>query len=682
MAEGTTDLDILRSKIVEQGERVDALKASNASKEELDESIGELRDLKEKLRQAIEELRGADFDESKRNQELRSNLDSVLLQRFFVVPSFEIYGGIAGLFDLGPPGCGLRDNIISFWKRHFILEESMLEIATVSLTPESVLKTSGHVDRFTDYMVKETKTGECFRADKLLEEHIETLLEDISIPDSERKKHLAIHSRADDFSREELSQMLKQYSVLSPTGGEIGEPYPFNLMFETQIGPSGKFRGFMRPETAQGIFTNFKRLLECNGSKIPFAAAQIGTAYRNEISPRAGLLRVREFVLAEIEHFVHPQDKSHPKFELVGDEVMNLLPQAGQGKGEDQMVLKTIKVALEEGMVGNETLAYFMARTQQFLLKVGIKKELLRFRQHKANEMAHYASDCWDAEIKTSYGWIECVGHADRSCFDLERHAAVSKTDLSAHIVYDEPKMVETIKADINKGKIGPKYRKEAGKVLAALNGVGKAEAMEIQRQLDSEGKAIVRSAEGEFEIDSSMVKYEIVTEKKSGEKFIPAVIEPSFGIGRILYAVLEHAFYTRDGDEQRRVFGLKPSMAPTKVSILPLSNHADFKSYVDTVSRELTKRGIAVNVDNSSAFIGRRYARADEIGIPFGVTIDFDTVQSQSVTIRERDSLTQIRVSLDELYEVISRLVNETLSWEEAYEVYPKFFTQETTTS
>lgn len=520
---------------------------------------------------------------------IREGLDKVLLGRFFVVPSFEIYGGVSGLFDFGPPGCMLKDNIISAWRRHFVLEEMMLEVSTSTLTTQQVLKTSGHVDKFTDFMVRDDKTGDCFRADKLLEDHIDALvLGDAMMSDADRRQHLAVKSKADDYDVKQLHEKLTEYGVKAPgTNNGISEPFPFNLMFETQIGPMGKSVGYMRPETAQGIFTNFKRLLEYNGAKLPFASAQIGTAYRNEISPRAGLLRVREFTLAEIEHFVHPEDKSHHKFARVAETVLPLLPKTSQGDGVEQVQFLSAADAVSSGMVDNETLAYFMVRTYMFLTQIGMKTEFIRFRQHKDNEMAHYATDCWDAEIKSSYGWIECVGHADRSAFDLKAHAKVTKVDLSAHIVYDEPRIVDKLVRNINRGKLGPMFRKDAKKVVEILEGYDHSKAMAVETTLASEGSLTVSNCDGEeFVITRDMVSYKIVSEKTSGEKFVPGVIEPSFGIGRILYSLLEHAFWVRDNDEDRRVLSFRPRIAPIKVAILPLSNNAVFAPFSELLSK------------------------------------------------------------------------------------------------
>jgi glycyl-tRNA synthetase len=271
----------------------------------------------------------------------------------------------------------------------------MLEVSCAAMTPHVVLHTSGHVDRFTDYMVRDTKnTDLVYRADKLLEEVIDKKIEESKdMSETDRNELLTIRSAAGSYNKDQLSAAFKRFNIVSPdTGNPLTEPFAFNLMFTTSIGPTGKLVGYLRPETAQGIFVNFRRLLDYNQNKMPFAAAQIGLAFRNEIAPRSGLLRVREFSLAEIEHFVHPNEKQHPKFSDTADLVLPLLPREDQ-HGEEKVTKLTARDAVAKGVVDNETLAYYLARTQLFLLAIGIKYEKLRFRQHKHNEMAHYASD-------------------------------------------------------------------------------------------------------------------------------------------------------------------------------------------------------------------------------------------------------------------------------------------------
>lgn len=314
----------------------------------------------------------------------------------FVVPAFEIHGGVGGLYDYGPPGCAVKENILQLWRQHFILEDGLLQIECTTLTPHPVLKASGHVDKFEDLMVKDTKTGECYRADKLLEDFIDNLLEkDKEMTSARREELRKIAAQAGSYKKDEIQVKFQELGIKAPaTGNDLTAPFEFNLMFQTNIGPSGNVVGFLRPETAQGMFVNFRRLYDYNNGKMPMGVAQIGSAYRNEIAPRGGLLRVREFTMAEIEFFVSPDNKKHTKFDTVKDLRLNLFPgdhQIGDGK----TVTPTLEEAVSSGVINNETLAYFMARTSLFLQKIGIKPEGLRFRQHLKTEMAHYACDCW-----------------------------------------------------------------------------------------------------------------------------------------------------------------------------------------------------------------------------------------------------------------------------------------------
>ena len=250
----------------------------------------------------------------------RAKMEDLLKRRFFYDQSFAIYGGISGQYDFGPMGCALKANIINAWRSFFILEEQMLEVDCSMLTPEPVLKASGHVDKFADLMVKDVKNGECFRLDHLIKAHLEKIKMDKKTDEATKAKIDDIVVKLDGMTKAEMGEILNEFNMKSPlTGNDLTEPIEFNLMFQTHIGPTGLVKGFLRPETAQGIFVNFKRLLEFNQGKLPFAAAQIGNAFRNEISPRSGLIRVREFTMAEIEHFCDPNDKRHPKFETVQD---------------------------------------------------------------------------------------------------------------------------------------------------------------------------------------------------------------------------------------------------------------------------------------------------------------------------------------------------------------------------
>nr|CAB3486913.1 unnamed protein product [Digitaria exilis] len=214
----------------------------------------------------------------------RAAVTNTLERRLFFVPSFKIYGGVAGLYDYGPPGCSVKANVLASWRQHFVLEEGMLEVDCPCVTPEVVLKASGHVEKFTDLMVKDEKTGNCYRADHLLKDFCKDKLEkDHTLSPEQAEEYNKILAILDDLSAEQLGAKIREFGIVAPdTKNPLSDPYPFNLMFQTSIGPSGLSPGYMRPETAQGIFVNFKDLYYYNGNKLPFAAAQIGQAFRNE----------------------------------------------------------------------------------------------------------------------------------------------------------------------------------------------------------------------------------------------------------------------------------------------------------------------------------------------------------------------------------------------------------------
>lgn len=560
--------------------------------------------------------------------------------------------------------------MVDLWRKHFVLAENMLEMECTCLTPESVLKTSGHVDRFTDLMVKDPVTGECFRADKLLEDIIDNFLEqNPTLPAEEKEQHLRVQRQADAYSPAELDELLLKYDCKAPSGERFTPSFPFNLMFQTSIGPEGTAVGYLRPETAQGLFVNFRRLLDLNAGRTPFAAAQIGLGFRNEIAPRSGLLRVREFCMAEIEHFVNPSDKSHPNFASIAGKVLVLFGRDDQlGSG------KTTKLAIGEavasGLVNNETLGYFMARTQLYMERIGMDPERLRFRQHLTTEMAHYATDCWDLEIQSSYGWVECVGHADRACYDLDVHSKATKTPMLATEKVDPPRDIEIAKLKLNRKELGQVFKQDQRIVANALESLAEnwVDFEPVAKSLESEGKAVVEG----YEITKDMVSWSQTMKKVHEIKFTPSVIEPSFGMGRILYSLLEHSFYVRDGDEQRTVMRFNPQVAPQKCAVLPISSNPECNTVVDEIASELMDSDLATRVDKSTAALGRRYARSDELGVPFAVTVDFETLKDNTVTLRERDSMKQVRLSRDEVAPLLFRVVHKKITWEQILQKYP----------
>lgn len=612
----------------------------------------------------------------------REQLENLVKRRSIYFPAFDIYGGVAGLYDWGPTGCALKVEVESLWRRHFILREEMLEISGTCLTPHTVLKISGHVDRFCDLICEDTVTGDQYRADKLLEDWIDTKIQTVSA--EEGNKLDMIRRQADGYSSHEMREVFNQLGVTTPLGNSITDPIPFNLMFKSRIGPkevdSHDSTAYLRPETAQGIFVNFRRLLEYNAGKLPFAAAQVGLGFRNEIAPRNGLLRVREFLMGEIEHFVHPDEKNHPSFTSVTHICLPLYSRENQlGSGLVRTDLP-LGEAVSRKIVNNETLAYYMARTWLFLLQCGIQEQGIRFRQHLTTEMAHYASDCWDAEVETSYGWVECVGHADRAAFDLDAHAAASKVPLVASRRLPEKKTIECLETVPNKGLLGPAFKKRNQEVQLCLETLLKEDKIRMQNELESTGATslLLPSDNLKVNLNKEMLQFKKVIKQISEESFTPHVIEPSFGIGRIIYCLLEHCFRSRGivDQEERCFFAFPPVIAPIKVSILPISSDDRFNKPVSELKKLIIeKEQLSCKVDVSSASIGKRYARTDELGIPFAITADFDTLKDSSVTVRERDSMEQIRIgSFSEAAGVVSRLIKGEVSWKSVQESYPKF--------
>lgn len=516
-------------------------------------------------------------------------LDAMLRRRMFYTPSFEIYGGVGGLYDYGPPGCALQANIIDLWRKHFVLEEDMLEVDCTALTPHDVLKTSGHVDKFADWMCKDPKNGEILRADHFVEAILEARLKGdkeargqkveekevdpkkkkkaktaaaVKLDDAVVQEYEEVLAKIDNYDGPELGELIKKYDLKNPETGVLpSDPVAFNLMFQTSIGPSSNLAGYLRPETAQGQFLNFAKLLEFNQSQMPFASASIGKSYRNEISPRAGLLRVREFLMAEIEHFVDPEGgKKHSRFHEVENVEMVLLDRHVQLSGKTHTQKITIGQAVKDGVVDNETLGYFLARIHLFLEKIGVDQSKMRFRQHMANEMAHYATDCWDAELLTSTGWVECVGCADRSAYDLSVHAKKTGAPLVVRERLDEPKVIEEWQVDIQKKKFGPLFKKDAKTVETALEATSQEQREKLAKELADNGKIVLDVegiAGGKATIDKDSVAIEFRKRVENTREYTPNVIEPSFGIGRILYSLIEHNFWTRGsdgGDEARGV--------------------------------------------------------------------------------------------------------------------------------
>lgn len=530
------------------------------------------------------------------NKDKYESIISLAKRRGFLTPSFEIYGGVAGFYSYGPLGSVMKRNIENLWRRFYLFREGFIEIDTPTITPFEVLKASGHVDEFTDLTAVCDSCGRYFKA-------------------------------------EEIEKDGKY--VCTICNKEIKNLRYINLMFETRIGIGEERKAFLRPETAQGIFTEFHNIYRYMREKLPFGVIQIGRGYRNEIAPRQGIIRLREFSMAEAEVFFDPENKRHERFDEIKEEKIPLLI-------DGKIRKMSLDHAVKRGIIGNEALAYYMLLTYKFLIASGIDREKIRFRKHDKEELAHYARECWDAELFSDrFGWVECVGIADRTAYDLESHIKHSGSDLYAVRRLEKPKEIEVERIEVKMEKLGPLFKDKAKIVKDIL------EKMDLSRL----------NGDIELELEGNRVKipkdcYEIkrVKEISTVERFIPHVIEPSYGIDRIFFHALEHNYFeTKKGGEDYRILKLPYLIAPIKTGVFPLVSDEKLCKIGKEIYYMLTKAGIESYYDESGS-IGRRYARMDEIGTPFCITIDFDTLKDGTVTVRYRDTTDQFRIKIERL--------------------------------
>ena len=438
-------------------------------------------------------------------------------RRGFVFPSAEIYGGFSGFYDYGPVGIEIVNNIKREWWKSMVYENSnILGIGGAIITHPKVWEASGHALQFVDYLVKCKKCGQSFRADHLVEDILKKNVK----PD-----------------KKEIEEIIREINLRCPKcKGELGEVKEFNLMFKIKVGPEGGQISYLRPETAQLIYINFKNILDTGRQKIPFGIAQIGKVFRNEISPRDFLFRMREFEQMEMQYFVKKED-AEKFFEKWKSERFN------------------------------------------WYLKLGIKRENLRFREHGKEELAHYAKKAVDIEYRFPFGWKEIEGIHNRGDFDLSRHEKFSGQEL--------------------------KY-------------------------FDEETK----------------------------ERYVPWIIETSAGVDRVFLAFFIDAYSEEEvNNEKRVVLRLHPKIAPYKVAVFPLLNKDGLPEKALEVY-EILKKEFHCFYDSKGS-IGRRYRRMDEIGTPFCVTIDHETLEDDTVTIRDRDTMKQIRVKIESLVENLRKLIN-----------------------
>ncbi|MFQ3275641.1 MAG: glycyl-tRNA synthetase [Candidatus Nanohaloarchaea archaeon] len=561
-------------------------------------------------------------------------------RRGFFFQTSEAYGGVGGFQTFGPEGAELKRKIENSWRQTFSRELGHREIEAPTVMQEEVFRASGHLDGFDDMIIECPECGVSTRADHLVEDHTEV-------------------DEAEGLSTEQIEVLIKEHDLECPSCGEdlSGiEVDDFNLMFETSIGPGSSQTGYLRPETAQGIFVEFPRLKEYERNQLPFGITQIGKAYRNEISPRKGLVRVREFTQAELEHFIDPEEDK-PNLERVKDIELKLYPISEQDKEDGDYIHATVEEAVEQGVVESPWIAYYLGIAKQWYKDLGIDMDRFRFRQHLPDERSHYASDCWDAETDiggNEEDWLEVTGFAYRGCYDLSKHSKYSgdEKDFKIFKEYDEPRTVEEKTVSPNMGYLGPEFGDKAGDIAEALEQLAEEnpeafEKEEITLEVDSE----------EYTLPSDKCNFSVEEVKKSGEHITPEVVEPSFGIDRLLYTVLVHSYDEDEVDgEERRVLKLSEEMAPTEVAVFPMMDKDGMGEKAEEVAQNLRKAGFSVKYDDTGN-IGKRYRRQDEVGTPYCVTVDYETLEEEpeTVTIRDRDSTEQERVKISELEEELS---------------------------
>ncbi|MEK6916682.1 MAG: glycine--tRNA ligase [Nanoarchaeota archaeon] len=471
----------------------------------------------------------------------------------FVFPSTEIYGGMAGFFEYGPLGVELKNNIKSNWWKTFVQSrEDVVGIDGSLISSAKIWEASGHLESFADSLVQCVKCKKNHRADHLVEDKLKI--------------------NVDGLNADALNKLIEDNKIKCPDcSGDLELAQAFNLMFPVQIGAekTTDSTAYLRGETAQMIFASFKSVIDSTRVKLPFGIAQIGKAFRNEISPRNFLFRTREFEQMELEYFIRPKDKKCP---LLEKKHINLELQFYSA--EDQNNKKEQKNTKISDMIKAKLLdewhAYWLAESYMWFVNLGINPKNLRIREHTKQELSHYSSATFDIDYRFPFGWKEIHGNANRGQFDLTQHM------------------------------------KHSGKSLEMFD-------------------------------------------EETSEKLIPRVVEPSFGVDRALLTFLYDA-YEDDKKRGNIVLKLHPKLAPVKAGVFPLVNklEKETRAVYDMIKDEF------VCIFDKGGSIGRRYARADEQGIPYCVTFDFDSLENKEVTIRDRDTTKQERVKISELKKIL----------------------------
>lgn len=485
------------------------------------------------------------------------------LRRGFYFPSAEIYSGTpAGFYEYGPMGATLKRKFIELWRNLIVKYDDMLELDGTVTLPEVVFKHSGHLENFVDPIVECKKCKTIHRADALIESKTKKM-----IPEA--------------LPIKEFDKLLKKYKIKCTCGGQLGKVTKFNMMFSFPIGARKNEKVALRPETCQNIFIDFPRLFKVSRAKLPVGIAQVGRAFRNEISPRQNLLRTREFTQAEAEIFFNPtKANDFPKFNAAKNYKLKLM-RLGKKKVEKIKAIDAVK----KKITTSKLIAYYLALLQNFYESCGITD--VRFREVGKDERAFYAKETWDFEVNTSVGWIECVACNYRTGHDLGAHAKGSKQKM------------EVMDAQAEQSSAGPRG------TCSAL-GVGKV---------------------------------------------LPHVFELSMGVDRSLYCILEQAFKEEKvkGDK-RTVLKISPKLAPYFAAVFPLVSKDKLPAMAKKIKDTLS---CCYNIFyDERGSIGKRYRRMDEIGTPFCITIDHQTLKDKTVTVRDRDTMKQKRIKINKLHD------------------------------
>lgn len=564
-----------------------------------------------------------------------SKYDKVMnlaIRRGFLWPSFEVYGGQAGFYDLGPLGILLKNNIVELWRDIFVKQHQdiVVEIETPIINPAIVFKASGHEENFTDYAVECTVCHRVYRADHLVEE--------------------MLNISAEGMNETQLTNLINDHKIVCPAcGGKLSDVKRFLLLFQTYIGPySPSNLAYLRPEAAQGMFVNFKRVYELMKKRLPFGIAQIGKVARNEISPRQGPIRLREFTIMEIEFFY---DELNPQCNILEEKCSNekirILTAEQRIKGESKPIIISPSEAFKEKIIVSPWLAYWMCVTRKFISLIGVPNESNYFEEKLPSERAHYSKQTFDhIVVVDKWGKLEVSGHAYRHVYDIEKHAKYSGVDMYAVRRLKEPVVVKKRRARYDKTAIINLYGSRAGEIFKVLSRYTSEDMLKNLENTADETIVI----DG-INVPRSVFVVEDFEEKIWIEKFIPHVSEPSFGVERIMYVALEYAY--KELNDNRIVLSLPRKLAPIKIGIATLVDKPSFESIALKIYEIVKNRYYVLILEGDS--IGRKYAVADEIGIPFVITIDYESVVNGStVTIRDRDTRKQIRVPIQNLINVL----------------------------